>query len=366
MFHPLAFTKTFALIGTAIISITLVPALIPLLLRGRLSREEDNWIVRSVHRDVPAGAAWLLHEPPQDGHLAVRLPAGARAVLLPRHLGREFMPPLDEGSILDMPVTVPRASVTKAGRRPQGARRDDARRSPRSRWSSARRGAPTRRPIPSPLDMVETIITCARGALAQAQAALRRRLRRERTASLDASAANGPARSRPFETEDAARRFLQQCGQWRADALRRRDAARGDAAPAWTFEEELAPRLGRACSAQRLFCRRSRVGTMAGPSRLAEENAQASMNYAVAAHAADFRTAPLLSTWSRCGRHDPRRACSSRAAHRLADSRRPARDGGFAPRVLLAPMRRRRLASSEGDVFQRAHGRPRRTSGTSE
>src|SRR5207247_3583103 len=46
-FHPLAFTKSFALLGVALISITLVPALIPTFIRGRLKREEDNWIVHS-------------------------------------------------------------------------------------------------------------------------------------------------------------------------------------------------------------------------------------------------------------------------------------------------------------------------------
>src|SRR3954462_5440498 len=46
-FHPLAFTKSFAMIGVALISITVVPALIPTFIRGRLRSEEDNWIVRS-------------------------------------------------------------------------------------------------------------------------------------------------------------------------------------------------------------------------------------------------------------------------------------------------------------------------------
>src|SRR5207302_4066714 len=47
LFHPLAFTKCFALIGTALISVTVVPALIPTFLKGRLHSEEDNWIVNS-------------------------------------------------------------------------------------------------------------------------------------------------------------------------------------------------------------------------------------------------------------------------------------------------------------------------------
>src|SRR3954466_934509 len=47
LFHPLAFTKSFALLGVALISITVVPALIPTFIRGRLRSEEENWIVRS-------------------------------------------------------------------------------------------------------------------------------------------------------------------------------------------------------------------------------------------------------------------------------------------------------------------------------
>src|SRR4029077_16816769 len=46
-FHPLAFTKSFALVGTALLSVTVVPALIPTFIKGKLKREEDNWIVRS-------------------------------------------------------------------------------------------------------------------------------------------------------------------------------------------------------------------------------------------------------------------------------------------------------------------------------
>ncbi len=236
MFHPLAFTKTFAMVGVAILSITLVPALVPIFVRGRLRSEEESWIVRSVieiykpvlnfllshpwpiflftsvifivgltpigsrplslsvlfiaalatllsvHREneddftrrrkimaffwaiflayvAKAGweriAEWLI-APHSVWHilvqswwgqtaawilLAVALFPIARFIcrflgglyLLGRtsflaaliivalvadqnmtRLGREFVPPLDEGSILDMPVTVPRASITQA------------------------------------------------------------------------------------------------------------------------------------------------------------------------------------------------------------------------------------------------------------
>ena len=59
-FHPLAFTKSFALIGTALISITLVPALIPTFIKGRLKSEEQNWIVRSFINIYKPLLTWAL------------------------------------------------------------------------------------------------------------------------------------------------------------------------------------------------------------------------------------------------------------------------------------------------------------------
>ncbi len=60
LFHPLAFTKSFAMIGVAIISVTVVPALIPLFIRGRLKSEEDNWIVRSFIQIYKPLLTWAL------------------------------------------------------------------------------------------------------------------------------------------------------------------------------------------------------------------------------------------------------------------------------------------------------------------
>src|SRR5207247_6832462 len=60
LFHPLAFTKSFALMGVALISITLVPALIPSFIRGRLKSEEDNWIVRSFIQIYKPLLTWAL------------------------------------------------------------------------------------------------------------------------------------------------------------------------------------------------------------------------------------------------------------------------------------------------------------------
>ena len=63
MFHPLAWTKTFAMVGVSILAITLVPALIPLLIRGRLHSEDDSWLVRSVIEIYRPVMRYLLDHP---------------------------------------------------------------------------------------------------------------------------------------------------------------------------------------------------------------------------------------------------------------------------------------------------------------
>src|SRR5882757_947804 len=60
LFHPLAFTKSFALLGVALISVTVVPALIPTFIRGRVHREEDNWIVNSFIKIYKPLLTWFL------------------------------------------------------------------------------------------------------------------------------------------------------------------------------------------------------------------------------------------------------------------------------------------------------------------
>jgi Cu(I)/Ag(I) efflux system membrane protein CusA/SilA len=112
LFRPLAFTKTFAMAGATILSVTLVPVLCTLLIGGRIRGEEANpvmrplvWLYRPVlawalrHRGLTLGAAGLVL-------------AGALA-LVPR-IGGEFMPPLNEGDLMFMPVTDPAISLTQA------------------------------------------------------------------------------------------------------------------------------------------------------------------------------------------------------------------------------------------------------------
>ncbi len=155
LFHPLAFTKTFALIGTAIISVTLVPALLPLLIRGRLAKEDNNWIVRTVVQMYRPLLGMLMKRPKLVLWLfVILLGVGWHQA---RQLGKEFMPPLDEGSILDMPVTAPRVSVTQVA---DDLKVRDAiiREMPEVEMVVGKAGRADTPTDPSPLDMIESII----------------------------------------------------------------------------------------------------------------------------------------------------------------------------------------------------------------
>ncbi len=212
LFHPLAFTKSFAMIGVAIISVTLVPALIPTFIKGRLKSEEENAIVRSfIHIYKPlltwalprrnlvmwmfavllvlaAGmfplqaivgqgtseAAWKMtflgvfagvtsltvictrgvHW--QVVSLASLVGIGLWAYHFTK-IGVAFMPALDEGTTLDMPITVPRASVTQAA---DDLKARDAllRGFPEVESVIGKAGRADTPTDPAPLDMVETFI----------------------------------------------------------------------------------------------------------------------------------------------------------------------------------------------------------------
>ncbi len=212
LFHPLAFTKSFAMIGVALISITLVPALIPTFIKGRLRSEEENWIVRSFiniykplltwalpHRNLvmcmfavllvlfagmfplqavfgqgasqgawkvcflamfaivtgvtvvfTRGLRW------QVLSLASLVLIGLWAYHFPK-IGVSFMPALDEGTTLDMPITVPRASVTESA---DDLKARDAllRGFPEVESVIGKAGRADTPTDPAPLDMVETFV----------------------------------------------------------------------------------------------------------------------------------------------------------------------------------------------------------------
>jgi copper/silver efflux system protein len=114
LFHPLAFTKTFAMVGSTLIAVTLVPVLCTFLIRGKLHREEDNPLMRGLRGLYKPTLKWALR------HRVLTLGAAViifiSAVLLATTIGSEFMPPLNEETALFMPITDPSISLTKAGR----------------------------------------------------------------------------------------------------------------------------------------------------------------------------------------------------------------------------------------------------------
>jgi Cu(I)/Ag(I) efflux system membrane protein CusA/SilA len=112
LFRPLAFTKTYAMAGAAILAVTIVPILIGYFVRGKMRKEEDNPITKFLVK---------LYHPIVDFVMKKRwwVMAAALLVVLVTYipfskLGSEFMPPLYEGDLLYMPTTLPGISITKA------------------------------------------------------------------------------------------------------------------------------------------------------------------------------------------------------------------------------------------------------------
>ena len=112
LFAPLAWTKTFAMAGAALLSITLVPVLMALFIRGRIMAEARNpvnrlliWLYRPVIRGV---MAW------KKTTVALAVLALAASLYPASRLGAEFMPTLNEGTLLYMPSSLPGMSITKA------------------------------------------------------------------------------------------------------------------------------------------------------------------------------------------------------------------------------------------------------------
>ncbi|MGH6767083.1 MAG: efflux RND transporter permease subunit, partial [Bradyrhizobium sp.] len=113
MFSPLAFTKTFSMAAAALLSVTLVPALMVICVRGRIVPEHRNpinrlliWIYRPLINAVMRAKTFVI---------LVALAILAVTFWPARQFGTEFMPSLNEGTLLYMPTTLPGISVTKAG-----------------------------------------------------------------------------------------------------------------------------------------------------------------------------------------------------------------------------------------------------------
>jgi Cu(I)/Ag(I) efflux system membrane protein CusA/SilA len=112
LFHPLAFTKTFSMAGATLLSVTLVPVLCSLLIGGRIRGEDASPIMRQLVWLYRPVLAWTLR------HRALTLAAAALvfagAVAMVPRIGKEFMPPLNEGDLMFMPVTDPAIGLPQA------------------------------------------------------------------------------------------------------------------------------------------------------------------------------------------------------------------------------------------------------------
>ncbi|WP_224982285.1 efflux RND transporter permease subunit [Geomonas agri] len=114
MFHPLAFTKTFSMMGSAFIAITLVPVLMYFLMRGKMPPESSNPVSSFFIKLYSPIIRWVLKW--KKTTIALNVLALAIAIPMFMSIGSEFMPPLDEGSLLYMPVTLPNISINEAKR----------------------------------------------------------------------------------------------------------------------------------------------------------------------------------------------------------------------------------------------------------
>ncbi|MDP3663596.1 MAG: CusA/CzcA family heavy metal efflux RND transporter [Nitrosomonas sp.] len=155
MFQPLAYTKTFAMAGAALLSITLVPVLILLLIRGRIPREEDNrlgrFMIRWYQPIVTGVMRW------KKSILVIALGVLVATAYPAMRLGTEFMPTLNEGTLLYMPVTLPGISVTKAAETMQ-TQNKIIMTFPEVASVFGKAGRADTATDPAPLEMTETII----------------------------------------------------------------------------------------------------------------------------------------------------------------------------------------------------------------
>ena len=114
LFHPLAYTKTFIMVVDAVLVLTLAPVLISFFMKGKFKDDHANPINRGLERFyeplVRRCIKW------RKTTLGINIAALIISIPLIMSLGREFMPPLDEGSLLFMPVTLPDISNSEAKR----------------------------------------------------------------------------------------------------------------------------------------------------------------------------------------------------------------------------------------------------------
>lgn len=155
LFHPLAYTKTFIMVVDAILVLTLAPVLISFFMKGRFKDEQKNPVNRFLERLYEPLIKWCVRW--RKTVLGINVLALLISIPMMMQLGREFMPPLDEGSLLFMPVTLPDVSNSEAKRILQV--QDKLIRSvPEVKHVLGKAGRASTATDNSPISMIETII----------------------------------------------------------------------------------------------------------------------------------------------------------------------------------------------------------------
>ncbi len=155
LFHPLAFTKTFALVGATLLAVTLTPVLCTFLIRGKIHDEDDNRIMRFLLGIYKPVLEWALRH--RLITLGIALVFFVFALFLGSRIGSEFMPPLNEGTIMFMPVTD--ASITMTRAKEILSKQDEIiKRFPEVETVVGKAGRAESSTDPSPINMTETII----------------------------------------------------------------------------------------------------------------------------------------------------------------------------------------------------------------
>ncbi|MCB1380700.1 MAG: efflux RND transporter permease subunit, partial [Alphaproteobacteria bacterium] len=155
LFKPLAYTKTFSMAAAALLSITLVPALMYLFIRGRIIAEHRNpinrlliWLYRPVIKGVLKAKIFTV---------ALALAALGASYWPASQLGSEFMPTLDEGTLFYMPTTLPGLSVTKAAELLQ-TQNKIIKSFPEVESVFGKAGRANSATDPAPTEMIETVV----------------------------------------------------------------------------------------------------------------------------------------------------------------------------------------------------------------
>ena len=155
LFHPLAFAKTAAMAAATVIAVTLVPVLCTLLLGGKMHREQDNPLMRFLQWIYRPVLGWALRHRVITLLSALLLFSGA--VYLATRIGSEFMPPLNEGDLMFMPIADP--SISLAQNTQIAAQQNQIiEKFPEVAWAVAKVARADTATDPAGLNMTETIV----------------------------------------------------------------------------------------------------------------------------------------------------------------------------------------------------------------